>query len=93
MFTRLLGRRFFPPWARNHDEGVRLRFALGVYSAQTAHRSKRTLLAASCQAGGRLSHAHRTAAVLRGILSIRTPIACGATECKFDLIESRTRKI
>jgi len=27
MFTRLLGRTFFPPRARNHYEGVRLRFA------------------------------------------------------------------
>jgi hypothetical protein len=58
-------------------------------------RRKRTQFAAQCQLQSHQSD-HLThialAAVLRCILSIRTPITCDATQYKFDLTESRTRK-
>src|ERR1700675_4857153 len=56
---------------------------------------KRTQFAAQCQLQSHQSD-HLThialAAVLRCILSIRTPIPCGATEYRFDLTESRIRR-
>ena len=81
MFTRLLGRMFFPPRARSYDEGVRLKFprSASIRPKRPIRGSERSVLRGAkpqSHRSGYLTHS-AFAAVLRCILSMeRNHLQC-----------------
>jgi|HubBroStandDraft_4_1064222.scaffolds.fasta_scaffold41249_2 hypothetical protein len=96
MFTRLLGRMFFPPRARSHDEGVRLKFARSASIRPKrpiggSERSPRSSAKPQSHRSGYLTHS-AFAAVLRCILSIGAQSPAVQQSTQFSLNENRARK-